>query len=78
MEIVRRGSVSNRLICIPGEWTSCHYQTPMGILDLRVFTERFQFLNLSDRKMRLILSYQLELNGQEAGRRELLIEITMR
>lgn len=78
VEIVRRGSVSNRLIYIPGEWTSCHYQTPMGILDLRVFTERFQFLNLSDRKMRLILSYQLELNGQEAGRRELLIEITMR
>ena len=45
VEIVRRGSVSNRF---------------------------------SDRKMRLILSYQLELNGQEAGRRELSIEIVMR
>lgn len=76
VEIIRRGLTSGRLLYIPGEWTRCNYHTAVGMMDLRIFTDRCQFWNLADRRMRLFLSYQVELNGQKAGQRELMIELT--
>ena len=74
VEIHRRGPADSRLVYIPGAWTACDYRTPLGSLDLRIYTDKCRIRTLPGRIIKLVLSYRLEIRGQDAGQRDLTIE----
>lgn len=78
VSIMRSGGVSMRQTYRKGATTSGSYQSPYGMMEMVAKTENIDFTNHTEsRKAKLILSYQLQMQGEWVGRHRLtfMIEI---
>ena len=74
--IMRSGGVSMRQTYRKGAITSGSYQSPYGMMEMVAKTENIDFTNRTDsRKAKLILSYQLQMQGEWVGRHRLTFMI---
>ncbi|KEF38461.1 hypothetical protein M670_02087 [Schinkia azotoformans MEV2011] len=76
VSIMRSGGVSMRQTYKKGATTSGSYQSPYGMMEMVAKTENIDFINRIDsRKAKLILSYQLQMQGEWVGRHRLTFMI---
>ncbi len=76
VSIMRSGGVSMRQTYRKGAITSGSYQSPYGMMEMVAKTENIDFTNRTDsRKAKLILSYQLQMQGEWVGRHRLTFMI---
>ncbi|EKN62973.1 DUF1934 domain-containing protein [Schinkia azotoformans] len=74
--IMRSGGVSMRQTYKKGATTFGSYQSPYGMMEMVAKTENIDFTNRIDsRKAKLILSYQLQMQGEWVGRHRLTFMI---
>lgn len=76
VSIMRSGGVSMRQTYKKGAKTSGSYQSPYGMMEMVAKTENIDFTNRTEsRKAKLILSYQLQMQGEWVGRHRLTFMI---
>lgn len=76
VSIMRSGGVSMRQTYKKGATTSGSYQSPYGMMEMVAKTENVDFTNRTEsKKAQLILSYQLQMQGEWVGRHRLTFMI---
>jgi uncharacterized beta-barrel protein YwiB (DUF1934 family) len=76
VSIMRSGGVSMRQTYKKGATTSGSYQSPYGMMEMVAKTENVDFTNRNEsKKAQLILSYQLQMQGEWVGRHRLTFMI---
>lgn len=76
VSIIRSGGVSMRQTYKRGATTSGSYQSPYGMMEMVAKTENVDFTNRTEsKKAKLILSYQLQMQGEWVGRHRLTFMI---
>lgn len=73
MSLTQRGAMNSKMNIFPGKKTEYMYSTPMGNLNLSIFTREYQVSDFEN-KIKLVLDYDL-LTGGEAIRISMNIEI---
>ncbi|HHY73812.1 MAG TPA: DUF1934 domain-containing protein [Bacillus bacterium] len=70
--IIRSGGVSMRHTYKKGATTSGHYQSPYGMMEMVTKTENVDYTySTKSQKAKLVLSYQLQMQGEWVGRHRL-------
>lgn len=76
VSIMRSGGISMRQTYKKGTTTSGSYQSPYGMMEMVAKTENVDFTNRTEsKKAKLILSYQLQMQGEWVGRHRLTFMI---
>lgn len=73
MSLTQRGAMNSKMNVFPGKKTEYIYSTPMGNLNLSIFTREYQVSDFEN-KIKLVIDYDL-LTGGEAIRISMNIEI---
>ena len=74
LEITRRGAIRSSMVFVPGQQIAAEYITPYGPINLEVRTERLSVNRLAD-ATRVRVQYLLLSGGDEAARKDIMIEI---
>lgn len=73
MSLTQRGAMNSKMNVFPGKKTEYIYSTPMGNLNLSIFTREYQVSDFEN-KIKLVIDYDL-ITGGEAIRISMNIEI---
>ncbi|SHJ32590.1 DUF1934 domain-containing protein [Pseudobutyrivibrio xylanivorans] len=73
LSLTQKGALNSKLQLFPGKQTENIYSTPMGDLNLPIFTRNYQVLELGN-KIKLVLDYDI-ITGGEPIRTSMDIEI---
>lgn len=73
MSLTQRGAMNSKMNVFPGKKTEYIYSTPMGNLNLSIFTREYQVSDFEN-KIKLVIGYDL-ITGGEAIRISMNIEI---
>ena len=73
MALTQRGAMNSKMNVFPGKKTEYIYSTPMGNLNLSIFTREYQVSDFEN-KIKLVIDYDL-ITGGEAIRISMNIEI---
>lgn len=64
VEMIKKGPMSSHMTFIPGQTTTCIYDTPYGALPMEVHTKSVNVIRTDDR-LRIVMEYKLGMGEKQ-------------
>lgn len=74
VEVIKKGTVASHMIFVPEQTTYTYYSTPMGELEIGIFTKEM-ICEKKERGFRLKMRYNLEMNNTFISQCHIDIEV---
>jgi uncharacterized beta-barrel protein YwiB (DUF1934 family) len=74
VEVIKKGPAKNHMVFVPGQTTFSYYSTPVGELEVSIFTETINKITRDD-GFSLDMQYQLEMNQMFVSDSNINIEV---
>lgn len=74
VEVIKKGTVASHMIFVPGQMTYTYYSTPMGELEVGIFTKEM-ICDKKEKGFRLKMRYNLEMNNTFVSQCNIDIEV---